>query len=73
MQRLEVSGAVRPIYGSLDVKRLNFLPVTDYTPYFRQPKDVWNSVTTMVKYLWCISTQLAWVYDAYDWLTWPLR
>ena len=23
MQRLEVSGAVRPIYGSLDVKRLN--------------------------------------------------
>jgi len=22
MQRLEVSGAVRPIYGSLDVKRL---------------------------------------------------
>ena len=24
MQRLEVSGAVRPIYGSLDVKRLMF-------------------------------------------------
>ena len=24
MQRLEVSGAVRPIYGSLDVKRLIF-------------------------------------------------
>jgi len=23
MQRLEVSGAVRPIYGSLGVKRLN--------------------------------------------------
>ena len=25
MQRLEVSGAVRPIYGSLGVKRLNYL------------------------------------------------
>jgi len=25
MQRLEVSGAVRPIYGSLGVKRLNRL------------------------------------------------
>ena len=25
MQRLEVSGAVRPIYGSLGVKRLNTL------------------------------------------------
>jgi len=25
MQRLEVSGAVRPIYGSLDVKRLTKL------------------------------------------------
>ena len=27
MQRLEVSGAVRPIYGSLGVKRLNKTPV----------------------------------------------
>ena len=26
MQRLEVSGAVRPIYGSLGVKRLNYYP-----------------------------------------------
>ena len=25
MQRLEVSGAVRPIYGSLDVKRLIYV------------------------------------------------
>jgi len=25
MQRLEVSGAVRPIYGSLGVKRLSFV------------------------------------------------
>ena len=25
MQRLEVSGAVRPVYGSLDVKRLNLM------------------------------------------------
>jgi hypothetical protein len=30
MQRLEVSGAVRPIYGSLGVKRLN---VSDYMAY----------------------------------------
>jgi len=27
MQRLEVSGAVRPIYGSLGVKRLNITMV----------------------------------------------
>ena len=27
MQRLEVSGAVRPIYGSLGVKRLNKSPI----------------------------------------------
>ena len=27
MQRLEVSGAVRPIYGSLGVKRLNLMPL----------------------------------------------
>ena len=32
MQRLEVSGAVRPIYGSLGVKRLN-----QYT--VQQPKE----------------------------------
>ena len=30
MQRLEVSGAVRPIYGSLDVKRLIWLPTAIY-------------------------------------------
>ena len=32
MQRLEVSGAVRPIYGSLDVKRLivYYLPSSAY-------------------------------------------
>ena len=28
MQRLEVSGAVRPIYGSLGVKRLTFRPAS---------------------------------------------
>ena len=30
MQRLEVSGAVRPIYGSLGVKRLRKLSVVEY-------------------------------------------
>ena len=32
MQRLEVSGAVRPIYGSLGVKRLTLFSklITDY-------------------------------------------
>jgi len=30
MQRLEVSGAVRPIYGSLGVKRLITSNMTDY-------------------------------------------
>ena len=29
MQRLEVSGAVRPIYGSLGVKRLTVLRATE--------------------------------------------
>ena len=29
MQRLEVSGAVRPLYGSLGVKGLKFLAVPD--------------------------------------------
>jgi len=34
MQRLEVSGAVRPIYGSLGVKRLNKLrPFYDVQPH----------------------------------------
>ena len=32
MQRLEVSGAVRPLYGSLGVKGLTFITYT--TPYF---------------------------------------
>ena len=31
MQRLEVSGAVRPIYGSLGVKRLNDAPTRTYS------------------------------------------
>jgi len=33
MQRLEVSGAVRPIYGSLGVKRLIFVLVTYYLTF----------------------------------------
>ena len=35
MQRLEVSGAVRPIYGSLGVKRLNYLLLEE--GYWRVP------------------------------------
>ena len=34
MQRLEVSGAVRPIYGSLGVKRLNI--VRQYNSFITQ-------------------------------------
>ena len=30
MQRLEVSGAVRPIYGSLGVKRLTATPLASF-------------------------------------------
>ena len=33
MQRLEVSGAVRPIYGSLGVKRLMFSPTLRLLSY----------------------------------------
>jgi len=33
MQRLEVSGAVRPIYGSLGVKRLNMYCVSGLEVY----------------------------------------
>jgi len=33
MQRLEVSGAVRPIYGSLGVRRLIDRVVFDYIPF----------------------------------------
>ena len=33
MQCVEVSGAVRPIYGSLDVKRLIDIVMFDYIPF----------------------------------------
>ena len=42
MQRLEVSGAVRPIYGSLGVKRLNCLTTKEND----QSKQYTNTVTT---------------------------
>jgi hypothetical protein len=35
MQRLEVSGAVRPIYGSLGVKRLTYITICMIIPYLR--------------------------------------
>ena len=43
MQRLEVSGAVRPIYGSLDVKRLNKTTVLAEPPMYR------SSITGRIK------------------------
>jgi len=44
MQRLEVRGAVRPIYGSLDVRRLmyrmyNWLKFSDYEPGTADKQD----------------------------------
>ena len=39
MQRLEVSGAVRPIYGSLGVKRLN-LPTPSLTRFHKLSCDL---------------------------------
>ena len=42
MQRLEVSGAVRPIYGSLGVKRLKSLWITNV---YKQVRNI--------KYLGC--------------------
>jgi len=53
MQRLEVSGAVRPIYGSLGVKRLrNFenIPIiqnkrrSSITPKDSQHRDTFNII-----------------------------
>ena len=44
MKRLEVSGAVRPIYGSLDVRRLTFpVTTTRYIPWveFVFPSGNW--------------------------------
>jgi len=58
MQRLEVSGAVRPIYGSLGVKRLNknilylsiFFSVPGIISLSRNPQFIQNNVfyTTFV-------------------------
>ena len=51
MQRLEVSGAVRPIYGSLGVKRLIY-SVAEVT-WIRQLTD--NACTSMGDFCVCIS------------------
>ena len=41
MQRLEVSGAVRPMYGSLGVKRLSFIQGNrKKNPYSRPKKGI---------------------------------
>jgi len=48
MQRLEVSGAVRPIYGSLGVKRLIHLCSVFLTPHLAT-----HSYSSQK--LWCIN------------------
>ena len=53
MQRLEVNGAVRPIYGSLDVKRLKWICETSFeTAWFRMTvlkyKEKWRAVLNKV-------------------------
>ena len=45
MQRLEVSGAVRPIYGSLGVKGLSSTHVSAVRPY----GDITGEVTNKIK------------------------
>jgi len=44
MQRLEVSGAVRPIYGSLGVKRLNSGGERIYWFWIRNRSDARNEI-----------------------------
>ena len=50
MQRLEVSGAVRPIYGSLGVKRLNELKQRITTAVASVDEDTLRSVCTELDY-----------------------
>ena len=47
MQRLEVSGAVRPIYGSLGVKRLRFHP-KDWHNFLRMHESTYHTLLSMV-------------------------
>ena len=49
MQRLEVSGAVRPIYGSLGVKRLRYIQLVVYIKTFNV-----NSGIPLEKLVECI-------------------
>ena len=55
MQRLEVNGAVRPLYGSLGVKRLSNEDCVRYCkPPFRKKKKPRSSKgTNFVFYLLC--------------------
>ena len=44
MQRLEVSGAVRPIYGSLGVKRLNLDKLMKFIDWILALwTEIWNA------------------------------
>jgi len=53
MQRLEVSGAVRPIYGSLGVKRLRTKPWVALSHCTRKWRNLLTATT--VKHLFCRS------------------
>jgi len=44
MQRLEVSGAVRPTYGSLGVKRLNIIHINIMFPKVNIPNQFFLKV-----------------------------
>jgi len=46
MQRLEVSGAVRPIYGSLGVKQLNTLSLVQFIINYKLHNSVYEAVKT---------------------------
>ena len=58
MQRLEVSGAVRPIYGSLGIKWLTLFPVPVLS--YQLKINVYQNVKKKYIFLWgicCTSTR----------------
>ena len=62
MQRLEVSGAVRPIYGSLGVKRLKYMLKTKYpftsASFSRRTTLILNSFSAWATYIWMVKKHL---------------
>ena len=51
MQRLEVSGAVRPIYGSLGVKRLRKHPKVQWEFFFWCVRKIAEKMSVRIKQL----------------------